>query len=308
MANKCPRLLSIQSHVVSGYVGNKSATFPLQLLGFEVDAINSVQFSNHTGYPKGIKGQVLGAGELQDLIDGLNMNKINVYSHIINGYIGSRSFLLKLGEVVKHLKAINPNLTYVCDPVMGDFGPGMYVPQELLPVYQETIVPLADICVPNQFEAELITGKKIKSESDALSVMDELHKKGVKTVILSSTELGSEDHLVCLASCRRTSNHTTVKVNIPKFPAAFVGTGDLFTALCTAWLHHTNWDLKLSLEKTLNTMQNILERTLTEATESAKISGDLKPTPAQMELKLIQSKAVIENPPTHVVAEILQTN
>jgi pyridoxine kinase len=37
------RVLSVQSHVVSGYVGNKSATFPLQLLGFEVDAINSVQ-------------------------------------------------------------------------------------------------------------------------------------------------------------------------------------------------------------------------------------------------------------------------
>ena len=53
------RVLSIQSHVVSGYVGNKSAAFPLQLLGFEVDTINSVQFSNHTGYTAGVRGQVV---------------------------------------------------------------------------------------------------------------------------------------------------------------------------------------------------------------------------------------------------------
>ena len=165
------RILSIQSHVVSGYVGNKSATFPLQLLGFEVDAINSVQFSNHTGYAKGIKGQVLNDSQLQELIEGittsktvsrtmkhpnflsgLQMNDIDTYSHVINGYIGAPSFLLKLAEVVKALKKKNPDLIYVCDPVMGDFGPGMYVPETLLPIYQKEIVPIADVCLPNQFE------------------------------------------------------------------------------------------------------------------------------------------------------------
>ena len=72
------RILSIQSHVVSGYVGNKSATFPLQLLGFEVDAINSVQFSNHTGYAKGIKGQVLNDSQLQELIEGTTTAKSRI--------------------------------------------------------------------------------------------------------------------------------------------------------------------------------------------------------------------------------------
>jgi len=309
MADLNPRLLSIQSHVVSGYVGNKSATFPLQLLGFEVDAINSVQFSNHTGYDKGVKGQVLDDSQLQELIDGLNMNNINHYSHIINGYIGSKSFLLKLGEVVRHFKSINPDLTYVCDPVMGDIGPGMYVPEELLPVYQDVIVPLADVCIPNQFEAQLITGKTINSEKDALDTMEELHKRGVKTVILSSTELGSSDHLVGLASCKKTAKHTIVKVEIPKFPAAFVGTGDLFTALSTAWLHHTNWDLKLSLERTISTMQNVLDKTLTHARQAAtQTCVGSSPTPAQMELKLIQSKDVIENPPDTVTCQVINAN
>ena len=228
----------------------------------------------------------------------------------------------------------------------------MQLSKELLPVYQEVIVPLSDVCLPNQFEAELITGKKITSEADALQVMQDFHGKGVKTVILSSTELGDADHLVGLASCKvsntiikvrmailsifpskealtvilsiyilyNISFHpliylfillfyltillfylsihlfyfpsissispsihsnlpsiysilsihlsiinylacnlylTTVlyQVKIPKFPAAFVGTGDLFTALTTAWLHRTNGDLKTSLENTLNTMQ-----------------------------------------------------
>ena len=242
MSDAHRRILSIQSHVVSGYVGNKSATFPLQLLGYEVDAINSVQFSNHTGYANGIRGQRLQDVELWDLVEGLLVNDIageyrvvrlvaeqfvymplprlidrplprilgttigigmstrwtTLYSHVINGYIGAPSFLEKLAEVIKKMKELNPGLTYVCDPVMGDFGPGMYVPESLLPLYRKTIVPLADVCVPNQFEAELIVEKKIKNESDAFDAMDVFHGMGVETVILSSTELNAE-MLVALA-------------------------------------------------------------------------------------------------------------
>jgi len=298
MADLEARVLSIQSHVVSGYVGNKSATFPLQVLGFEVDAINSVQFSNHTGYKEGVRGQVLDDGQLQELIDGLDANNINRYSHIINGYIGSKTFLIKLSEVVKHLKTVNPNLIYICDPVMGDTGPGMYVPKDLLPIYQKEIVPIADVCLPNQFEAELLTGVKINSEEDALKVMDILHSWGVGTVILSSTEFGDADHLVCLASCRRDGRSTVVKVPIPKFPASFVGTGDLFTALCTGWLTKSGGDLKVTLEKTIDTMQSVLQRTLDHAWKAAKLLGEEKPLPSQMELKLIQSLEAIQNPPS----------
>merc|ERR1712223_449247 len=166
MTDQENRILSIQSHVVSGYVGNKSATFPLQLLGFEVDAINSVQFSNHTGYSKGVRGQVLNDQQLAELIEGLKQNNLDNYSHIINGYIGSDGFLKQLKSTVEHLKKKNPNLIYVCDPVMGDTEPGWYVPQSLLPIYRDEILPLADVCVPNQSEAQLLTGKKISNESE----------------------------------------------------------------------------------------------------------------------------------------------
>lgn len=306
MADLARRVLSIQSHVVSGYVGNKSATFPLQLLDFEVDAINSVQFSNHTGYPKGVKGQILNDGQLEELVLGLEENNICNYSHVINGYIGAKTFLLKLADVIGRLKKRNPGLLYVCDPVMGDTGPGMYVPKDLLPVYQKEILPLADICLPNQFEAELLTDKQIKSEADALEVMDLIHQKGVGTVILSSTELGSQEHLVGLASRVNNGKKTVVKVLIPKFPAAFVGTGDLFTALSTAWMAKTDGNLKVSLEKTIATMQAVLERTLSHANLKAKEQGLSKPTPALMELKLIQSREDILNPKSCIEATVLQ--
>ncbi|MBN3321602.1 PDXK kinase, partial [Atractosteus spatula] len=115
------RVLSIQSHVVRGYVGNKSASFPLQVLGFEVDSINSVQFSNHTGYAHW-KGQVLTADELHVLYEGLKLNNVNHYDYVLTGYTRDTSFLEMVVDIVQELKRQNPNLVYVCDPVLGDHG------------------------------------------------------------------------------------------------------------------------------------------------------------------------------------------
>ena len=137
------------------------------------------QFSNHTGYDQGVRGQVLGDKQLAELVEGLKINQIDTYSHLINGYIGSDNFLKQLKETVMHLKSKNPDLIYVCDPVMGDTGPGWYVPQSLLPIYKDEILPLADVCVPNQFEAELLSGCSISNETEALEAMKVLHEKGI---------------------------------------------------------------------------------------------------------------------------------
>ncbi|XP_067848514.1 pyridoxal (pyridoxine, vitamin B6) kinase a [Heptranchias perlo] len=150
------RVLSIQSHVVRGFVGNKSAAFPLQVLGFEVDTVNSVQFSNHTGYEHW-KGQTMTAAELQTLYQGLKLNDVTRYDYVLTGYTRDTSFLEKVMEIIQELRRQNPKLVYVCDPVMGDKRNGdgyMYVPEDLLPVYKEKVVPLADIITPNQYEAE----------------------------------------------------------------------------------------------------------------------------------------------------------
>nr|DAD32010.1 TPA_asm: hypothetical protein HUJ06_010861 [Nelumbo nucifera] len=109
------RVLSIQSHTVQGYVGNKAAVFPLQLLGYDVDPINSVQFSNHTGYPT-FKGQVLNGQQLWDLIEGLEANDLLYYTHLLTGYIGSVSFLDTILKVIDKLRSVNPKLVYEDQP------------------------------------------------------------------------------------------------------------------------------------------------------------------------------------------------
>lgn len=330
------RVLSVQSHVVCGYVGNKSATLPLQLLGFDVDAINSVQLSNHTGYSY-YSGQVLDSQQLEELVDGLQRNAILPrYSHLLTGYIGSGSFLRRVAELVQQLRAANPDLLYVCDPVMGDNG-RMYVPAELLQLYKQLIVPQADVLTPNQFEAELLASEeaatasgeeaavaaamKIVDVKSACRVMDRLHTLGVRTVVLSSTELGSQHELVCLASqCTSRGgasdadsggDHQTrrYRVNIPRLDATFTGSGDLFAACLLARLTESRSDLPRAVELTLASVQAVLRRTVKDASEMRAGSGGNcgvgggAGRPFEMELRLVQCIEQIRSPVVTITAE-----
>ncbi|KAG9473012.1 hypothetical protein GDO78_015309 [Eleutherodactylus coqui] len=269
------RVLSIQSHVVRGYVGNKAASFPLQVLGFEVDTINSVQFSNHTGYTHW-KGQVLNAEELQEVYEGLKLNGVTQYDYVLTGYTRDASFLARVVDIIQELKRQNPRLVYVCDPVLGDKWNGegsMYVPEELLPVYKDLVVPVADIITPNQFESELLTGRKIQTQQDAVQVMDMLHSLGPSTVVITSSELPASrgsDYLITLGSQRRVGEDgrmqtLRISLELPKVDAVFVGTGDLFAAMLLAWTHHHPNNFKLAYEKTVSAMQLVLQRTITSA-------------------------------------------
>ncbi|XP_062862388.1 pyridoxal (pyridoxine, vitamin B6) kinase a [Trichomycterus rosablanca] len=303
------RVLSIQSHVVRGYVGNKSATFPLQVLGFEVDSINSVQFSNHTGYEHW-KGQVLTADELHILYEGIKLNKVNHYDYVLTGYSRDVSFLEMVVDIINELKTANPNLVYVCDPVLGDNG-AMYVPEGLLPVYRDKVVPICDIITPNQFEAELLTGRTIRTEKDALEVMDLLHAMGPETVVITSSNLLSplgDQYLVALGSqitvkADGATEKQRIRMDIPKVDAVFVGTGDLFAALLLAWTHHHLHDLKTACEKTVSVMQHVIKKTITYAMEAA--GTERRPSPAELELRMVQSKADIEDPAIIMEAVLL---
>lgn len=291
------RVLSIQSHVVHGYVGNKSAVFPLQVLGFEVDNINSVQFSNHTGYTNGFKGQVLNEKELAEVFAGLVTNDLHKqYTHLLTGYVGNPTFLREIANIVKTLRSVNPGLIYVCDPVMGDDGI-MYVPKELLPIYRDEIVPLADIVTPNQFEVELLTGKTISTEQDAWDAIDWFHKKGVRTVAISSSELGGSNALLALVSHNNDIDSQRYRMVITKQGNGirFTGTGDLFASLFLAHSTLTKFDMSSTLERTIATLQAVISKTLTYIPDDVK-AGKVAVTSTQRELKIIQSKGDIEQP------------
>ncbi|XP_050212061.1 pyridoxal kinase [Mercurialis annua] len=283
------RVLSIQSHTVQGYVGNKSAVFPLQLLGFDVDPINSVQFSNHTGYPS-FKGQVLNGQQLHDLIEGLEGNDLLYYTHLLTGYIGSVSFLNTILEVVNKLRSINPKLTYVCDPVMGDEGK-LYVPQELVAVYREKVVPVASMLTPNQFEAELLTGSRIVTEKDGREACNILHAAGPSKVIITSINI--DGNLLLIGSYQKEKGQPPEQFNIaiPKIPAYFTGTGDLMTALLLGWSNKYPDNLGKAAELAVSSLQAVLQRTLSDY---ESIGYDLQSS--SLEIRLIQSQDDIRHP------------
>ena len=115
------RVLCIASHVVHGYVGNRAAVFPLQVLGFDVDVINSCQLSNHTGYPT-FKGDFLSGSQLDNLVDGLQSNQLLDYDYVLTGYIRNEGFLASVIRLLDMIKLHRPSVRYICDPVLGDHG------------------------------------------------------------------------------------------------------------------------------------------------------------------------------------------
>ncbi|MFT7818209.1 pyridoxal kinase isoform X2 [Arapaima gigas] len=309
-----------------------------KVLGFEVDSINSVQFSNHTGYAHW-KGQVLTADELHVLYEGIKLNNVNHYDYVLTGYTRDTSFLEMVVDIVKELKRENPKLVYGESRPPVTFLCLQYVPENLYPVYKNKVVPVADIITPNQFEAELLTGKNISTEKDAVEVMDLLHNMGPDTVVITSSDLPSrlgDRFLVALGSQRTvkpdgTRSTQRIRMEIPKVDAVFVGTGDLFAAMLLAWTHHHPNDLKTACEKTVSVMHHVIQRTISYAhgmsltpasvfrsalrpsrrsppvslSVSEMAGPGRRPSPAQLELRMVQSKADIENPAIVVEATVL---
>ncbi|KAL7074500.1 hypothetical protein ACQ4LE_006896 [Meloidogyne hapla] len=295
------RVLSIQSHVVRGYVGNKCAVFPLQLFGFEVDSVNSVHFSNHTQYEKGARGQRLNATDLEQVFEGLCANELErKYSHILTGYCGEPTFLQKVAGIVKHCKEYRPDLLYVCDPVLGDNG-NYYVPKELCTIYREEILPLANIITPNVFElSELSGGMTIKTEEDCLNVIRKLHSDlpNLRSIICTSMPVNSEskDLFFCYASERISSDKDQSNLHIYRFEmtyidSVFTGTGDLFSALFLAWWEETKGNICDTLKATIASMQAVLKRTA----EYSK--GNETKTISERELRLVDSRMDLLQPP-----------
>jgi len=277
-------------------VGNKSAVFPLQLLGFDVDVVNSVHFSNHTGYMEGFEGDVLKGDQLRAIIRGLTRNELlDDIGHVLTGYIGSESFLEAILDVINTVRKYG-TVRFVCDPVLGDKG-RFYVPKELVGLYIEKVIPLADVLTPNQFEAEQLTGCKIKTVEDAKRACKQLHAMGPKLVFITSMTLPVDgDTMAILASERiNTNSSTTVvwRIDCPILPGQFTGTGDLCAALLLAHTARQHSNLPEAMEKVINTMFAVLQRTHEAAGNTVK----------SRELKLIQSKDIIEDPPKRFKAE-----
>ncbi|CAF3433196.1 unnamed protein product [Rotaria socialis] len=296
-SNQIPRVLSIQSHVVHGFVGNKCAAFILQLYGFEVDLINSVHFSNHTGY-KTVKGTRLRVDELQSIFEGLLANDILEYDYILTGYMGSGELLHVVAEHVKLIKTKFPHVKYVCDPVIGDNNK-LYVDRSCIEVYKNELLPLADIVTPNDFEIKLLIGEQSNdthTENEDNSIWQSLrtlHSMGPSHIIISSIsadKIGRSENILQMRASSKISNdqYQTFRIDFPRLESSFTGTGDSFSALILAWLHKEN-NLVCACEKAISILHQVLLKTI-ELSKPISIHNT-----CGNELCLIESKTIIES-------------
>jgi pyridoxine kinase len=222
-------ILSIQSHVAYGHVGNAAATFPLQRIGVEVWPIHTVQFSNHTGYGAWT-GRVFEAAMITELVRGIaERGALGRCDGVLSGYMGSAETGAAILDAVAQVKAANPKARYCCDPVIGDIGRGIYVRPGIPEFMREHALPLADIVTPNQFELEHLAGRTSATARDALAAIDALHALGPRTILVTSlhTDETPGDAIDLLAS----DGSGRFRVRTPKLPISVNGAGDAIAAL-----------------------------------------------------------------------------
>jgi pyridoxine kinase len=253
-------ILSIQSHVVYGHAGNSAAVFPLQRLGHEVWAINTVEFSNHTGYGAW-KGQVLDTKLAVDLVQGIEDRGILGQAEaVLSGYMGDAEVGKSVMEAARRVRAANPNAIYCCDPVMGDVGRGFYVKPGILEVFKNEVIKLADIITPNQFELEALTGIDTSNAESAHRAVGEIHSVGPKIVLVTSFREKNEKapHIDMLVSNGQ-EMYRSCTPEFP-FPIGMAGSGDLTTAIFLSHYLETR-DIKLTLERTTASIFGIMKAT-----------------------------------------------
>ena len=254
-------ILSIPSHVAYGYVGNRAAVFPLQRLGFDVWAVNTVQFSNHTGYGAW-RGQVFGAELIGDLVQGIEERGVLARCDaVLSGYMGDASIGEAILDAFARVRAANPAAIWCCDPVIGDVGRGVFVRPGIPEFMRDRAVPAAGIVTPNQFELEWMTGRKVVSLDDAKAAVGELQGRGPRTVLVTSLQVEDtpEDSVDLLAG----EEGRFWRVRTPKLPISVNGAGDAMAALFL--FHRLRWDdSRLALSAATSSVFGLLRRTAEE--------------------------------------------
>ncbi|MCL2174514.1 MAG: pyridoxal kinase PdxY [Treponema sp.] len=295
-------ILSIQSHVVYGYAGNTASVFPLQRLGNEVWAINTVEFSNHTGYGSW-KGKVLGADLVSDLVSGLEERGVlNRCDAVLSGYLGDAQTARAIIDTVKKVRKYSPNAVYCCDPVMGDTDRGIYVKPDIPDMFKRDLVPLADIVCPNQFELEVLTGVTVNNLSDVLKAIGILHEMGPKIVLVTSYK-EKQGELGMIASmrhshsfnCENPAENILYKITTPELPlpGSVAGTGDMTTSI---FLSHflKSKNLGETLSCCTSSVYGILEESYKKAREGLCEQSSMEEKP--IELDFIRSQEQLINP------------
>jgi pyridoxine kinase len=267
-------VISIQSQVAFGHVGNSAAVFPLQMHGIDVIAVPTTLLSNRPGYPT-IRGRVLDAELVADLLLGIEeRGAVGEASMILSGYLGSAEIAAVVADFVERARIHNPALRYACDPVLGDRDRGLFVQADIPPLVRDRLCPLADIITPNHFEFEWLAGARAATTDEVIAQANVLLGSGPSTIVVTSAALAdTPDGAIDTVAVERTR---AFRVRTPKLPISPNGTGDLFAALYVAARVRNN-DTPDALAHATSAVFAVLECTAARGTEEMRIveSGEL---------------------------------
>ncbi|MCW2757807.1 MAG: pyridoxal kinase PdxY [Nocardioidaceae bacterium] len=252
-------ILSIQSSVAYGHVGNSAAVFPLQRIGLEVWPVSTVVFSNHTGYGAW-RGPLLPAGDVRDVITGVEeRGAFPEVAAVLSGYQGGEDIGGVILDAVARVKAANPAAIYACDPVMGNAKSGCFVHPAIPVLLRDQVVPQADLITPNQFELGYLTETEPLTLDETLTSVALAQAMGPRTVLVTSVlRPDAPAHTVEMLAVH---GDTAYVVQTPLLPFKANGSGDVTAALFTAHLLATD-DPKVALERTASSVFDLLQTTL----------------------------------------------
>lgn len=252
------KVLSIQSAVAYGHVGNSAAVFPLQRIGVEVLPVYTVNFSNHTGYGAW-RGPLIAPDDVAAVIQGIEdrgvFPEIDV---ILSGYQGGEGIADVIIDAVARVKKANPDAVYACDPVMGNAKSGCFVAPAIPVLLRERVVPVADILTPNQFELGFLTDTEPGSIDSTLESADMLRARGPRTVLITSVE--RPDPEPDTIEMMVVDDAGAWIVQTPLIPMKANGSGDVTAALFTAHYRRTG-DAADALARTASSVFDLLSNT-----------------------------------------------
>lgn len=255
-------ILTIQSHVAFGYVGNRAAVVPLNAMGHETIAVHTVQLSNHTGYGA-FQGDFFSEEHLRKVLNGIKDRGVFPdIRAVLTGYLGEPSLGKLVLETVAEVKQqAAHDVLYVCDPVMGDVGRGFFVKEGIPAFFKNDAMAAADIITPNQFELEYLSGQTIRNRADALQACKAMHDKGVALVLLTSMEIDDTpaDHIQMLLSTHDGQSYIVTTPKLP-FDIPLNGSGDATAALFCGYLLQGDAPHQ-ALEKTASSIYTVFETT-----------------------------------------------
>jgi pyridoxine kinase len=222
-------ILSIQSHVAYGHVGNSAAAFAMQRLGAEVWPIHTLQLSNHRGYPTA-RGRAFDAHLIREVMQGLGERGVlGRCDAVLSGYLGTAEIGAAVLDAVAQVKRANPKALYCCDPVIGDVERGVYVAPEVAELMRSRAVPAADLVTPNHFELGVLTGRQASAVADAPAAVEALRALRPRVVLVTSVrDADTPADKIGLLACDPTGRY---RLSTPRLPITARGAGDAVAAL-----------------------------------------------------------------------------